>query len=85
MTDMAEPYMLSLITTPIIKPEENISDLLKKDLNRGFRLLVEKYSSKLYWHIRRLVILHEDADDADRTDDTDGICVQQHVDLRQPA
>jgi len=47
-----------------IGPEENISDLLKKDLNRGFRLLVEKYSSKLYWHIRRLVILHEDADDA---------------------
>jgi len=25
---------------------------------------VEKYSSRLYWHIRRLVILHEDADDA---------------------
>jgi len=48
----------------IIKPEENISELLKRDLNKGFRLLVEKYSSKLYWHIRRLVILHEDADDA---------------------
>ena len=47
-----------------IRPEENISDLLKKDLNKGFRLIVEKYSSKLYWHIRRLVILHEDADDA---------------------
>jgi len=30
----------------------------------GFRLLVETYSQKLYWHIRRLVILHEDADDA---------------------
>ncbi len=27
-------------------------------------MLVEKYSSRLYWHIRRLVILHEDADDA---------------------
>lgn len=26
--------------------------------------MVEKYSSRLYWHIRRLVILHEDADDA---------------------
>jgi len=26
--------------------------------------LVEIYSRKLYWHIRRLVILHEDADDA---------------------
>jgi RNA polymerase sigma-70 factor, ECF subfamily len=25
---------------------------------------VDKYSKKLYWHIRRLVILHEDADDA---------------------
>jgi len=26
--------------------------------------MVETYSQKLYWHIRRLVILHEDADDA---------------------
>jgi RNA polymerase sigma-70 factor, ECF subfamily len=46
------------------KPEENISELLRSDINKGFRLIVEKYSSKLYWHIRRLVILHEDADDA---------------------
>ena len=44
--------------------DDNISDLLKTDLNKGFRLLVETYSQKLYWHIRRLVILHEDADDA---------------------
>ncbi len=28
MTDMVEPYMLSLITTPIIQPHENI--ILKK-------------------------------------------------------
>lgn len=47
-----------------IKSEDNISELLKTDLNKGFRLVVEKYSSKLYWHIRRLVIIHEDADDA---------------------
>lgn len=47
-----------------IGPDDNISELLKTDLNKGFRLLVEKYSQKLYWHIRRLVILHEDADDA---------------------
>ena len=44
--------------------DNNITELLKRDLNKGFRLVVEKYSSKLYWHIRRLVILHEDADDA---------------------
>jgi len=47
-----------------IRPDDNISELLKTDLNTGFRILVEKYSQKLYWHIRRLVILHEDADDA---------------------
>jgi RNA polymerase sigma factor (sigma-70 family) len=44
--------------------DNNISELLKTDMNRGFRLLVETYSQKLYWHIRRMVILHEDADDA---------------------
>ncbi len=41
-----------------------IFQLLKNDVNRAFKVLVEKYSSRLYWHIRRLVILHEDADDA---------------------
>jgi RNA polymerase sigma factor (sigma-70 family) len=45
-------------------PESDIFDLLKKDINKGFKVVVELYSSKLYWHIRRLVILHEDADDA---------------------
>ena len=47
-----------------IGSDDNISELLRTDLNKGFRLIVEKYSQKLYWHIRRLVILHEDADDA---------------------
>lgn len=46
------------------KSEQNISELLKKDPDAGFRIVVEKYSSRLYWHIRRLVIIHEDADDA---------------------
>jgi RNA polymerase sigma-70 factor (ECF subfamily) len=45
-------------------PDKEISDILKSDVNKGFRIVVERYSSKLYWHIRRLVILHEDADDA---------------------
>lgn len=44
--------------------DTDIFQLLETDVNKGFRLLVEKYSRKLYWHIRRLVILHEDADDA---------------------
>jgi len=44
--------------------DNDIFELLKTDVNKGFRIIVERYSSKLYWHIRRLVILHEDADDA---------------------
>jgi RNA polymerase sigma-70 factor (ECF subfamily) len=47
-----------------INTNNDILQLLKNDVNKGFRIIVEKYSSKLYWHIRRLVILHEDADDA---------------------
>ena len=47
-----------------IRHDDKIFELLKTDLNKGFSLLVESYSQKLYWHIRRLVILHEDADDA---------------------
>jgi len=31
--------------------------------NYAFNLIVNKYKEKLYWHIRRLVINHEDADD----------------------
>lgn len=46
------------------EPEVNIPALLKTDPEKGFRLLVAKYSTRLYWQIRRLVILHEDADDA---------------------
>lgn len=45
-------------------PDKDLLQNLRTDINRGFRLVVEKYSSRLYWHIRRLVILHEDADDA---------------------
>lgn len=47
-----------------IRPDSDIFDLLETELNKGFRLVVERYSTRLYWHIRRLVILHEDADDA---------------------
>ncbi len=30
---------------------------------KGFRALVSKYSERLYWHIRKMVIEHEDAND----------------------
>jgi RNA polymerase sigma-70 factor (ECF subfamily) len=31
--------------------------------NEAFSLLLKKYQQKLYWHIRRMVIDHDDADD----------------------
>lgn len=35
----------------------------KKDSNKAFRLLVDKYNERLYWHIRKIVLSHDDADD----------------------
>ncbi len=31
--------------------------------NYGFNLLVRKYQEKIYWHIRKMVIDHDDTDD----------------------
>ena len=30
---------------------------------KAFNLIVEKYKERIYWHARRMVIIHEDADD----------------------
>ncbi len=45
--------------------DEQILELLRSEqgLEQGFRLLMRQYRERLYWHIRRLVLLHEDADD----------------------
>ncbi|HOK38327.1 MAG: RNA polymerase sigma factor [Bacteroidales bacterium] len=39
------------------------SSISKYDLNKFFELVVKQHSEKLYKHIRRLVIVHEDAND----------------------
>lgn len=45
--------------------DEQILELLRSDntFERGFRFLMSQYRERLYWHIRRLVLVHEDADD----------------------
>ncbi len=45
--------------------EQRIIQLLQeeRDPERGFKLLMEQYSERLYWHIRSLVGSHENADD----------------------
>ncbi|MCK9254376.1 MAG: RNA polymerase sigma factor [Bacteroidales bacterium] len=47
-----------------IKEEEIISLLSKPEtFNQGFEILVKTYSKQLYFHIRRMLIIHQDADD----------------------
>ncbi len=31
--------------------------------NEALALLIKKYKERLYWHIRKMIIIHEDADD----------------------
>ena len=35
----------------------------KKTRNASFSLILKKYQKKIYWHVRRIVINHDDADD----------------------
>lgn len=45
--------------------DDLILDIILNDqkLNEGYRLLLAEYQEKLYWHVRRMVLSHEDADD----------------------
>jgi len=45
--------------------DQQLLDDLKneKKKQQAFRLLVGKYKERLYWHIRKIVMNHEDADD----------------------
>jgi RNA polymerase sigma-70 factor (ECF subfamily) len=55
------------LQTAVITPttDERILNLLSSEhtYERGFRLLIAEYKERLYWHIRRLVLVHSDADD----------------------
>lgn len=44
--------------------DKNIIDAMRKDREQGFRLLMRSYREPVYWHIRRLVVSHADAQDA---------------------
>jgi len=35
----------------------------EKDKEKIFKVIVGRYQKRLYWHIRKLVIVHEDSDD----------------------
>ena len=44
--------------------DNQIISLIRENTERGFRLLMAKYKEPVYWHIRRLVVSHADAQDA---------------------
>lgn len=45
--------------------EETLVERLKapKSQSQAFEVLVDTYKERLYWHIRRIVLDHDDADD----------------------
>lgn len=45
--------------------KKNIVMLLRKESTRsaGFELLIDHFTKPLYWHARRIVVVHEDAED----------------------
>ena len=44
--------------------DKEIINLIGRDLNGGFRQLMGKYQEAVYWHVRRMVVSHDDAQDA---------------------
>jgi len=52
------------MSVPIVDDAEILSKFQdEKTRNTAFNLLLKKYQQKIYWHIRRMVIDHDDADD----------------------
>ena len=43
--------------------DEQLLELLHLDKESGFRTLMHQFQEQTYWHIRRMVTTHEDADD----------------------
>lgn len=44
--------------------DKDIIRAIRNKSETGFRLLMQKYKQPVYWHIRRLVVAHDDAQDA---------------------
>ena len=44
--------------------DENIKQAIQKNPQTAFSMLLKEYQKPVYWHIRRLVVSHDDAQDA---------------------
>lgn len=43
--------------------DQDIMEKMQQNPNVGMKLLMDAYQERLYWHIRRLVVSHGDAQD----------------------
>jgi len=50
MTEVSDGHILKMMADPATR-------------DKGFTLMMDAYKEKIYWHIRRLVISHEDTED----------------------
>ncbi len=44
--------------------DKELISIINRNTEKGFRLLMTQYKEPVYWHIRRLVVSHTDAQDA---------------------
>ena len=45
------------------RSENEIIEKMRQNPNVGMKLLMDAYQERLYWHVRRLVVSHDDAQD----------------------
>jgi len=50
--------------TEMMTDDRTIIQAIGEEPEKGFRLLMSSYGEPVYWHIRRLVVSHDDAEDA---------------------
>lgn len=48
----------------MVTDDKEMITAMRENPEKGFRMLMAKYKEPVYWHIRRLVVSHADAQDA---------------------
>ncbi len=59
--DGSKSKIKKLVLIDEIALVEELQNIQTKE--KAFRILIKEYKERLYWHIRRIVISHDDADD----------------------
>ncbi len=57
--------MRQIYRNSLLQQDQDILDRYQNptERNAALSLLIDRYQKRLYWHIRKIVILHDDADD----------------------